>query len=400
MKACGKILDLPPSANFQQLGEYIKQLGIDGVISGPETPLAEGLADFLLTIHIPTFGPVQAGAKLESSKKFAKEVMAAAGVPTAGFEIATQETDCREIAFRKLAENSGVVLKASGLAGGKGVFVCSSKEEIENGLHHLFHSSMNKAAQTVVVEDLLVGRECSYFTFIGQGQATGLGFAVDFKRLNEGDKGPNTGGMGCYAPVPWLPENAGQVVESTIVSPVIKELKSRGIDYCGCLYVGLMWNGAAFSVVEFNVRLGDPEAQVLAYYDNRDWLALMANAMGLPVASEALAAAKTPVNSKDKAVVVTVASKGYPYGGEDSAPVELDAELFSCQNPQAFAASVIDKEGKIITGSGRVLSVLGSGASFEAARLQAYGTIEGISKKWIGCQWRKDIAKRVSEENQ
>ncbi len=399
MADCGEALDLDAAASFEELGKIALNLNVDGVISGPEAPLAEGLADYLQTIGIPTFGPIQSGAELEASKEFAKDVMACAGIPTARYVTVSNEDDCRAAALKMLEEKSGVVLKASGLAGGKGVFVCFSSKEIENGLDHLFHSNMSVASQVIVVEEVLRGRECSYFTFVGNGVSTGLSFAVDFKRLNDGDEGPNTGGMGCYAPVPWLPADAREDVEAQVVVPLLQELKKRDIDYCGCIYVGLMWADDGFAVVEFNVRLGDPEAQVLAAYDDRDWLALMANAMGLKVSEEALAMATKPPSHDRKSVVVTMASQGYPYGGAEKDAVALDGSLFSVKAPKAFAASIAGNSENLSTGKGRVLSVIGSGSTFAEARLEAYRTVDEVGARWDGAQWRKDIAKRVSEEN-
>ena len=239
----------------------------------------------------------------------------------------------------------------------------------------------------VIVPILLLSERCYWFEF-----------CVDFKRLNDGDLGPNTGGMGCYTPVPWLPNNAREQVEEQVVRPLLKELKKRDIDYCGCLYVGLMWSDDGFAVVEFNVRLGDPEAQVLAAHDDRDWLALMANAMDIPVAECVLAVATKPVSHTKKSVVITMASVGYPYGGEEKAAATLSPDLFDLENLKAFAASVSTSNNEICTGKGRVLSVLGTGDTFSSARQKAYSTVEEISNSWTGAQWRKDIALRVSEE--
>ena len=196
-------------------------------------------------------------------------------MPTAEYHIEDDHEKAKVLASSMLDRLGGAVIKASGLAGGKGVFVCSSQTQIDAAFDRLA-TSMKDASQTLVIEEVLAGRECSYFTFIGEGGASPLGFAVDFKRLKDGDVGPNTGGMGCYTPVSWLPDNAQQVVHEQIIDPLLKELARRDIQYVGCLYVGIMWSEKGPSVVEFNVRLGDPEAQVLAIQDKRDWGKLIA----------------------------------------------------------------------------------------------------------------------------
>lgn len=391
-------VDLPPSADNRQVSEAAKALGVDLVVVGPEVPLAEGLADALLAQGVKVFGPRQKAAQLESSKAFSKEMMRKAGVPTAPFELARGEQDCRRLALAMLARTGGTVLKASGLAAGKGVFVCTDKDDIEEGLRHLYHTDMTKAAGTVVVEETLKGREVSYFTFIGVGGATGLGFAVDFKRLEDQDRGPNTGGMGCYAPVPWLPVGAEKLVEERVVRPLLAQLEKEGIEYTGCLYVGIMWTETGPEVVEFNVRLGDPEAQVLSVYDDRDWLALMAFKAGLPVDAAALAKASAKVTHKDRAVAVVMAAKGYPFGSaSDSAKGHLPLSLFT--EGDVFAASVSPGvDGQLATGAGRVLTVCARGHDFAAARERAYGKVKIIAHQWPDARFRRDIAERAVRE--
>ena len=295
MAPLGEVFDLAPDADFEALADHAKGCKIDLVVCGPEAPLADGLADTLATHGIPVFGPRKQAAMLEASKEFSKKMMQDAGVPTATYVVAEGEEQCRKAAYSMLNEIGATVIKADGLAGGKGVFVCENQDHIDEALKRLYQSSMKSAAERVVVEERLIGRECSYFTFLGShteedssAGSTGLGFAVDFKRLNDGDLGPNTGGMGCYAPVPWLPDDAGRQIEEKVVKPLVKHLASLNIFYTGCLYVGVMWTADGPKVIEFNVRLGDPEAQLLSMYDDRDWLALMASKCGIKVPSDAL----------------------------------------------------------------------------------------------------------------
>lgn len=404
MNRLGLPLDLPADAPLPEVVQAARSSRVDLVVCGPEGPLESGLADLFLqaTPPLPCFGPVAAAAALESSKAFAKEIMQAAGIPTAAFEIIrnADAAKVRSAARAFLSRRGGVVLKASGLAAGKGVFVCTTEAQIEEGLERLYQTDMAAAASTLVLEELLRGRECSYFTFLGGGGATGLGFAVDYKRLEDDDRGPNTGGMGCYAPVPWLPADAERQVVEKVVEPLQRELKKRQLTYTGCLYVGLMWTDQGLAVVEFNVRLGDPEAEVLAVYDDRDWLALMAAKAGLAVPAPAVAAATRPVAHKDCAVAVVMASAGYPYGGRAELAASLDGQLFDlCADGDVkfFAGAVrADQAGLVHTASGRVLTLVGRGPSFEAARAKAYAHVDQLSRRWSGCQFRRDIARHTT----
>lgn len=397
----GETLDLPQTASFAELVEMSRKLGIDMVVSGPEAPLSQGLADAFAKVGIPTFGPVQAVAELEASKAFAKAMMRKAGIPTAAYHVVSGEAECRQVATEMLAKTSGAVLKASGLAAGKGVFVCRTVKDVEEGLKHLYHSDMRTAASTVVVEELLEGRECSYFSFIGKGGATGLGFAVDYKRLGDGDLGPNTGGMGCYAPVPWIPADAEKQVVAKVIEPLQRALAAEGLKYQGCLYVGLMWSESKGPmVVEFNVRLGDPEAQVLAAYDDRDWLAVMAAKCGLPVPEAAVQAATAPITHGERAVAVVMASHSYPFGSEapEAAPLPLAWFARGDGAVKVFAASVTPSgDGEIKTASGRVLTVTARAKTFAAARELAYAKVAEIGSRWRGARWRQDIAMQVTQ---
>ena len=298
------------------------------------------------------------------------------------------------MAVDMLQRTGGAVIKASGLAAGKGVFVCTAIEQIDEGLSRL-ESSMAQAAERIVVEEILEGRECSFFCFIGKDGATPLGFAVDFKRLSDGDIGPNTGGMGCYTPVPWLPESASDDVMAQVVNPLIKQLKQDGVEYTGCLYVGLMWGEKGPQVVEFNVRLGDPEAQVLAVNDTRDWGKIIAHKLGLSDDLELNVGM-----SARKSVAVVMAGEGYPYEKPKSPVGPLSEDLFlnASQDQAVFGASVVKQGDQIHPGGGRVLTVVQSSDSFEEARAQAYGKVHSVASNWQKVQFRNDIAKRVTNE--
>jgi len=396
-------MDLAPNATHGELAEACRAHRIDAVVCGPEQPLADGLADALEAAGFPVFGPRAAAAALESSKHFAKDVMTAAGVPTARHATVTSLEACRAAAQGFMRDGAPAVIKASGLAAGKGVFVCHTCQDLDAALARLATPAMRKSADTIVVEEFLVGRECSYFVFLGEAAPVRLGFAVDYKRLTDGDAGPNTGGMGCYAPVPWLPETAGDDVDRLVVRPLLAELARRQISYRGCLYVGLMWSVAGPRVVEFNVRLGDPEAEVLSLQDDRDWLAMMMRQVGRLPASTVV----PPLDERRRAVTVILASAGYPYGERPETPVEIGGDLLSdgkpsrdlgplAAGPVVFGASVraaggSDVQGNVMTGSGRVFAVTAAGSSFEAARALAYTRVAEISARWPECQYRRDI---------
>jgi phosphoribosylamine--glycine ligase len=382
---------LDPAADWDSLLNVCKSEKIDLVVVGPEKPLSEGLADALDVGGVAVFGPTRAAALLESSKEFAKQIMTDASVPTAEWVAVQGQSDVLRVAREMLGRKGATVLKASGLAAGKGVFVCHSENDVHAAVERLHRPDMLGSASTVVVEECLVGRECSYFVFVGECGAQGIGFAVDYKRLRDGDEGPNTGGMGCYAPVPWLPADAASTVDRLVVKPVLAELNRRGISYRGCLYVGLMWTSEGPKVIEFNVRLGDPEAEVLALQDERDWLALILRQMGR------MTVEIPPQSQVRKAVTVVMAAAGYPWGDVQAQPIivpwqRLESEKDLC----VFGASIGAAEAGVKTGSGRVFAVTAAGASFAAARQRAYHKVGQIAEVWPGCQYRTDIGKVVA----
>lgn len=387
-----------PKSNIsnEELLARVKERRLDFVVVGPEAPLAAGIVDLADRLGIKVFGPRQAAAQLESSKRFAKELMQAAGVPTAGFAVAGSRSACQRLAEERLGAQGGVVLKASGLAGGKGVFVCLDQQQVSAALEHLYGESMKAASQEVVVEELLTGRECSFFVLVGQGVSP-LGFAVDFKRLHNNDDGPNTGGMGCYSPVPWLPTDAQDQVMQQVVRPIVAALKERQIPYSGFLYVGLMWTADGPKVIEFNVRLGDPEAQVLALQDATDWGQTIAYHLGLQPEPSAPAA----TNQQRRSVCVVMTSSDYPFGQEQLPRHLLDDAVFAEGDTTVFAAAVTaTDEGQIRRGRGRVLAVAGAAASFGDARTKVYSRVEAVKRLWPDCHFRTDIALKAMQEEQ
>ncbi len=377
---------------------------IDLVVCGPEGPLAEGLADAFAGVGIPTFGPNKYLAQLESSKAFAKEAMKLARVPTADYTVVRSREACRTAALSLLQRDGVAVLKASGLAAGKGVVVCRTDKELAVGLD-LLYETMAFAAEEVVVEEFLVGRECSFFVFLGPKQHHVLGFAVDYKRAYAGDEGPNTGGMGCYTPVPWLPEDAESKVMDLIVRPLQDHLESQGQVYCGCLYVGLMWSDKGPRVVEFNVRLGDPEAQILAVADPQDWLERIACTLGvMESASNSLRAPAGNLQAQRQEITPTVgvvlASQGYPLAPISASHVAIPKEKFGPQDngTLVFPAAIQDGELAWTLGAGRVMTLVAKGGSLSAARSVVYKEVDAFRSLWPELMCRPDIAKPLGPE--
>lgn len=383
--------------------DVCKDLNIDLVLVGPETPLAAGLADHLRVAGIPTWGPSAAAACIESSKSFSKDVMQAAGIPTADHWLVHDKGTCHRQATQELAQRGAVVLKASGLAQGKGVFVVKSETELDHAVSELY-STLAEAAQTVVIERYLEGREASFFCSVYEdGSVHPLGFAVDHKRLLDQDEGPNTGGMGAYTPVPWLPPEAESLVMARIVHPTLSEMEQRGCPFRGWLYVGLMWTLDGPHVIEFNCRLGDPEAQVLAVANPRDWLSDMVdpNERAHPPASGTHPMA---------AVGVVVAGPAYARIGSHQTstlpPIHPQAlEPFMGVTPSdcwAFVGGIQEgppssatTEQLWIPGAGRIATLVARRPVLEDARRAAYDLVERVAPIWPSAHWRRDIGARA-----
>jgi len=354
------------SENVEDLVELAQALRIGLAVIGPEAPLVAGAADELRRAGIPTFGPSRAAALIEGSKSFAKEVMLAAGVPTAA----------------RLDEAAApCVVKADGLAAGKGVFVCRTQSEADEALERT-----RALGAAIVVEELLEGREASVFAVCDGQRAIALPAAQDYKRLGDGDTGPNTGGMGAYSPVPGLgPTEVEQLVES-VHRPVLAELAARGTPFVGLLYAGLMLTPDGYRVLEFNCRFGDPETQVVLPRLDGDLLDLLAAAASGNVEDAGIGVAD------DAAVTVVLASGGYP-----DAP-EPGAEVRGIEEAEALGVSVYHagtalRGDRLVSAGGRVLNVTGLGPSVADARALVYAAIDRID--FPGAAYRRDIAADV-----
>jgi phosphoribosylamine--glycine ligase len=337
-------------------------LGADLVVIGPEGPLVAGIADGLRRNGIAVFGPSAAAAQIEGSKTFAKDVLRAAGVPTAE-ALSVARPPC--------------VVKADGLAGGKGVFVCRTAEEVDEAL-----LAVSAFGGEFVIEELLDGEEMSLFGLSDGTRVVPLGAAQDFKRIGEGDTGPNTGGMGAFSPVPWL-EGTDELV-AQIHQPVIEELARRGAPFTGCLFAGLMMTSDGPKVLEFNARFGDPETQVVLPRVEGDLLELLLAATIGDLSGAA------PSLSADAAVTVVLASPDYPERSDHAGAPISGLEAAEASGALIFHGGTAVRDGTVVTSGGRILSVTGTGGTVADARAKAYAAVELIS--FEGMQFRRDIA--------
>jgi phosphoribosylamine--glycine ligase len=337
----------------------------DLVVVGPEAPLVAGVADELRRNGIAVFGPGADAARIEGSKAFAKDVMRAAGIPTAA-TLSIARAPC--------------VVKADGLASGKGVFVCHTAEELDDALR-----AVARFGGGVVIEELLEGREVSLFAICDGRRAVPLGSAQDFKRIGDGDTGPNTGGMGAYSPVPWFAD-ADELV-AQVHQPVVDELARRGTPFIGCLFAGLMIGEDGPKVLEFNARFGDPETQVLMPRLESDLLEL------LTAAAHGDLRQAEPVIRPDAAVTVVVAAPDYPARSDHSgAPIAGIADA-DASGAVVFHGGTAIRDGRVVTNGGRILSVTGTGTTVAAARSHAYAAVDMVS--FEGAQHRSDVAAGV-----
>lgn len=342
--------------------DLCQALSIDLVVIGPEAPLVEGVADVLRLAGIAVFGPSAEAARIEGSKAFAKDVMATAGVPTAR-TLAIAQPPC--------------VVKADGLAAGKGVFVCQTAEELEAGL--LEASALGDA---IVIEELLEGEEVSLFALSDGRNVIPLAAAQDFKRIGDGDLGPNTGGMGAYSPVAWLGDTAALVDETC--RPVIEELARRGTPFIGCLFAGLMVTPDGPHVLEFNARFGDPETQVLMPRLVGDLLE------GLAAAAHGEVAGISLGTGADAAVTVVLAGPEYPARSDYAGAAIGGLDAAEQAGALVFHGGTALRDGQLVTNGGRILSVTGVAPTVSAARDRAYAAVEHVT--FDGIQYRRDIA--------
>lgn len=371
-----------------------QELGVDLVVIGPEKPLAAGVADALSLKGIAVMGPTRQAAQLESSKIFAKQFMSRAKIPTAEFLVC----DDHDAAVRALTtwdiEGEGVVIKADGLSAGKGVVVTHDRKEALQTLYDfMINPTCTVKSDRILLEKKISGKEVSAFALCDGSNFKTLGYVCDYKRVFDGDAGPNTGGMGGYAPEGWPGVEARAFIEKNIFKPVLDGMAARGAPFCGVLFAGLMIEGDDINVIEFNTRFGDPETQILMPLLESDIVALFAHA-----AAGTLAEAPPAQLRQAAAVHVVMASEGYPetFAGNMvlGQAIQLPEELLQRgvnDNALLFVMGAAKGAGQWTNQGGRVLGVTALGATMEEARKRAYQTIEGI--KFNGAHWRRDIGK-------
>jgi phosphoribosylamine---glycine ligase len=343
--------------------ELARALAIDLAVIGPEAPLVAGVADELRHAGVSAFGPSAGAARIEGSKSFAKDVLAAAGVPTAE-ELPVARPPC--------------VIKADGLAAGKGVFVCRTQAEVEEGLR-----GASDLGEYVVIEELLEGPELSVFALADGLHTLPLTAARDHKRVGDGDTGPNTGGMGAFSPVAPFDQRSVEELVEQVHRPVLDELSRRGTPFIGLLYAGLMLTEEGPRVLEFNCRFGDPETQAILPRIDGDLLAALAAAAAGDLGGVEL---KT---SAQAAVTVVVAAGNYPEAGDTGSPIR-GIEQAEALGALVFQAGTAHRDGALVTSGGRILNVTGVGNDLEQARALAYEGAAAIS--FAGARYRRDIA--------
>jgi phosphoribosylamine---glycine ligase len=369
--------DVPGIVSLAQEG------GCDFVVVGPEAPLVAGLVDALDDVGIPAFGPTAAAARIEGSKQYAKELMRDVGVPTASYTV----FKTREEALANLACASyPAVLKADVLAAGKGVIICETEREAREAVDEFF-VDRRFGDTTVVLEEFLEGEELSLLALCDGLHALPMAPAQDYKRIFDGDRGPNTGGMGSYSPVPGIEREHAEVLARTVHQPIVDELRRRGTPYHGVLYAGLMMTADGPRVLEYNCRFGDPETQAVLPRLRSDLLDLLQASTRLG-GLEGVRLEWSP----DWAVTVVLASRGYPESSSSGDEISGLRNIDSLE-VEVLHAGTAEEDGKIVTAGGRVLNVTGIGSTAAQARDRAYAAAERV--EFEGKQMRHDIAARA-----
>ena len=395
---CDRLIVAPGNAGIAQLAEcadfdvmdgaavvaFCEENAVDFVMVGPEAPLAAGVADATRAAGILTFGPSAAAARLEASKAFTKEICDACAAPTAAYARFTDAQTARDYVT---AHGAPLVIKADGLAAGKGVFMGMTDALALAGIDEIFGGAFGVAGTEVVIEEFMEGEEASLFILSDGVTCLPIGTAQDHKRVGDGDTGPNTGGMGAYSPAPVLSDAILDDVMAQIVRPTVIEMARRGMPFEGVLYAGLMIKDGKARLVEYNVRFGDPEAQVLM-------MRLGAQALDLLLACARGELAEYSVNwADDHALCVVMAANGYPGTAKKGSKIKGLDGLAVDSAHMVFHAGTAMLDGALVASGGRVLNVTARGDSLAQARAQAYGMVDAID--WPGGFCRRDIGWRA-----
>ena len=370
-------------SNFEALYRIIKNKNIDIVIVGPEQPLVDGLVDYLNEKKVRVFGPNKFSSQLEGSKAFMKNLCKKNNIPTANFGVFNNFDDASNF----IKENGvPIVVKADGLAAGKGVSVCTSIEDALKNTKLILEGKF-KSSKQVVLEEFLEGEELSYFVIVDENSYHFFGSAQDHKRVGEGDTGPNTGGMGAYSPAPLLTEKLEKKIKKKIIEPTLKAMKDLGHPYKGFLYAGLMVKKNEPYLIEYNIRMGDPECQVLMMRLKTDLLEIIDRTI------------KNETNNlkiewtKKSSITIVLCAKGYPSNYIKDSEIKNLSNVFTDKNNQIFHAGTYEKNNKIYSSGGRVLNITSSSESLAEARNESLNNIDKIN--WTDGFFRKDIGWRA-----
>ena len=389
MAPLAELVDIPAD-DLISLRDFARDAGIDLTIVGPEAPLVGGVAECFWEADMTVFGPSRAAARIEGSKIFAKKVMRRAGVPTARFE--AFETEAAALAYlRSLPARGGypLVVKVDGLAAGKGVTIARSREEAENAVRAAFAGVFGAAGERILIEEYLTGREASVLALTDGRNILPFVPAQDYKRLYDGNEGPNTGGMGAYSPTMWMEPATYAAILEEIITPTVHQLALIGAPYIGVIYAGVMVTDEGPKTLEFNCRFGDPETQALLVRMETDLLEL------LVACTEEDLGGREISWSTERTVCVVLASEGYPESSSEGDEIlGLDA-VRNLPGVHIYHAATSQEEGRFFTSGGRVLNVVGTGSSIIEARARAYAAVELID--FPGIQYRTDIALEALE---
>ena len=374
-------------SNQKEILNFCENNNIDIVFIGPEIPLVEGLADYLNRNSFFTFGPNQKAAKLEGSKSFTKDICKKYNIPTATYETFSNAKD----ALIYIDNHSiPLVIKVDGLAAGKGVIIAETRDHAINSVNEIFSGKFGNAGDEIVIEEFLDGEEASYFIISDGESFIPLTSAQDHKRIGDGDIGLNTGGMGAYSPAPIMNKELEEKTINKIIKPTIKAMNDYGSPYIGILYAGLMIKDNEPKLIEYNVRFGDPECQVIIPRLENDLVELLVNVKEKNLDNYTL---KWKENF---AITVVLAAKGYPESYETGDEIKgLDA-IDNIDDVEIFHAGTKTKNNKIVTSGGRVLNINGYGKNLVDAKEKAYSLVKKIN--WSGCYYRKDIGWRALKE--
>ena len=380
IKEEAECIDLNINNNEDIISLALKE-EIDLVIPGPEIPLVNGIINELNKVNIKAFGPSKEASKLEGSKKFTKEICKAANIPTANYEFFTNQDHA--INYIKNI-NTPIVIKADGLAAGKGVIIAKNKDEAILAIENLFKGIFGEAGKTVLIEEYLEGIEASYFALCDGKNAIPLTNAQDHKRVGDGDTGPNTGGMGAFSPTPNLSEKDNEHILNNIIKPTLAVMHERGTPFQGILYAGLMLTNEGPKLIEYNVRFGDPECQVILSRIKSNLFEAI------------LAAVDHTLNNfhirfyDEVSLTVVMATEGYPGKYKNGSIIKGISEANNIKGIKVFhAGTKIDSDQNLVSNGGRVLSVTANAESMNKARILAYSAIKNI--KWDEGFYRKDI---------